>query len=351
MKKTVFFFIMFLAFSLMTACSPDESYTAGYIELDTEEIVMEPYVQGSSALSGGLNENLTRSVTLTGNLIVSRKEITYYEWMTIKKWGSKHLDYEFYSGGRKGSSSDDCSDEHPATCITWRDAIAWCNALSENEGLEPVYYTDSTFKRIYREAYKYEYEPADEDDYNPEDDYEKNIGPECVKWDADGYRLLTEAEWEFLARTNGSGSVSDGAFYSGYSGTGDWSELGDYAWFFGNTTDTFTTKPVGTRKPNCAGLYDMTGNVLEWCWDEASSYSDASGWFTSPEYGIDERTNPVGPASYPAESEKIVRGGCFSDPVEIASFGVKYLAASYRSSCSPVTIDNAVGFRVCRIQK
>lgn len=351
MKRICFFLILFLFSCLMTACSPDEDYTAGHIELDTAEFeINNTYTQGSADIAGGLNNSLTRNVTLTRSLIVSKKEITYYEWMTIKNWGSKNLDYKFYSGGRKGSNSDDCSDEHPATMITWRDAIAWCNALSENEGLEPVYYTDSTFKRIYREPYIYEYEPSD-DDYNPADDYEKNIGPECVKWDAGGYRLLTEAEWEFLARTDGVSSVSDGQYFSGYSG--DPAELGIYAWYSGNTTDTYTTRPVGKKAPNKAGLYDMTGNVCEWCWDEAVSYNISTDrWYkkTFDDFMIDEYYNPVGPESYSAESEKIVRGGCFSDPEYIPSYESisKFLASSYRLSFSPVTTDNAVGFRVCR---
>lgn len=128
----------------------------------------------------------------------------------------------------------------PVETVSWFDAIQFCNALSEHEGLKPTY----------------------------------DIGAqsEPVRWDAqaDGYRLPTEAEWEHACRAG-----TTGARYG---------ELDDIAWYRANSHER--AHDVGGKRPNAWGLYDMLGNVWEWCWDtyDTAVYGDyrvlrGGGWF------------------------------------------------------------------------
>jgi formylglycine-generating enzyme required for sulfatase activity len=122
------------------------------------------------------------------------------------------------------------------------------------------------------------------------------------------YRLPTEAEWEYAARS--------GRKQEKWSGTGDEAILGDYAWYGANSDDT--THEVGTKKPNSLGLYDMTGNVWEWVQD----------WYEDVYYESTSRVNPLGPLT---GSRRVLRGGSWRGAagiVRAASRG--YLAPSRR---------------------
>jgi sulfatase modifying factor 1 len=123
------------------------------------------------------------------------------------------------------------------------------------------------------------------------------------------YRLPYEAEWEYAARSGGK--------HEQWSGTSDLDELGAYSWFADNSGKT--THPVGTRRPNSQGLYDMTGNVWEWCMD----LYDADYYKKSPE------KNPRGPLS---GSCRVVRGGSWLNSAEIVRAASRYInTPSFRS--------------------
>jgi formylglycine-generating enzyme required for sulfatase activity len=112
-------------------------------------------------------------------------------------------------------------DRLPVEGVSWWDAIRFCNALSRSEGLTPAYRLDAD--------------------------------AETVEWDtsADGYRLPTEAEWEHACRAGTTGPR--------------YGELDEVAWYQGNAQGRI--HPVGGKRPNAWGLYDMLGNVWDWCWD------------------------------------------------------------------------------------
>jgi formylglycine-generating enzyme required for sulfatase activity len=176
------------------------------------------------------------------------------------------------------------TDEHPVVNVTWNDAIAFCNELSKLEGLKPYYRIGAG---------------------------EQSGG--------DRYRLPTEAEWEYACR---AGSTTKYGFGD------DASELGQYAWYEGNSG--LKTHPVGQKRPNGFGLFDMHGNVWEWCWD----------WYDSRYYSQSPDADPAGPSRL---SIRVFRGGGWDDdPRSVRS------ANRYRDT--PVSRNGLLGFRVARVQ-
>ena len=133
------------------------------------------------------------------------------------------------------------------------------------------------------------------------------------------FRLPTEAEWEYAAR---GGNRSQGYKYSGSN------NIDDVAWYWANSSNT--THPVGTKAPNELGLYDMSGNVWEWCSDW---YSD---WYGSSYYSSSPSTNPTGPST---GSDRVGRGGSWG-----SSAG--YCRVSIRGSDDPGYRYSSIGFRL-----
>ncbi len=175
-------------------------------------------------------------------------------------------------------------DNQPVIGVTWFDAAAYCNWLSAQDGLAPVY----TFTA----------------------DTVVSLRPK-----ANGYRLLTEAEWEYAAR---GGNTGGNFLYSGSN------ELDPVAWYAENARSR--THPVGQKKPNQLGLYDMTGNVREWCFDYYGPYSATPS------------TDPSGRA---VGKSRVIRGGQFGRNPE-------QQRSTYRTYAPPKFKDYGTGFRLAR---
>jgi formylglycine-generating enzyme required for sulfatase activity len=175
-------------------------------------------------------------------------------------------------------------DNYPMYYVSWYEAIEYCNRRSKKEGLTPVYSgsgNDITFNK-----------------------------------NANGYRLPTEAEWEYAAK---GGSKGNQAFE--YSGSNNVNEV---AWYADNSGGS--THPVGTKAPNDLGLYDMSGNVWEWCWD----------WHG--DYLADFPTDPVGASS---GSYRVERGGSWGSSAQ-------YARSASRGGTEPSNRYDNLGFRLVR---
>jgi len=186
----------------------------------------------------------------------------------------------------------------PVEMVSWYDCIEYCNRRSQREGLTPVYTIDETRQ--------------DPNNTNRYDNVKLIV---TVNWSANGYRLPTEAEWEYAA---GGGQLSRNFTYSGSE------SVGDVAWYYSNSGNT--THPVGTKYANELGLYDMSGNVFEWCWD----------WWYGDNVGTE--SNPKGPNS---GSYRVFRGGSwYYDDFRCKSVYRDFNGAGYT--------DSYWGFRVLR---
>ena len=232
------------------------------------------------------DEKPRHQVTLTKDFLMGKYAVTQSLWESVM--GSNPSRF-------KGAN-------RPVECVSWFDTVKFCNKISELEGLEPAYII--------------------------------NGGDVTCNWTAKGYRLPTEAEWEYSAR---------GGEYHKYSGSENVDEV---AWYDDNSGSE--THPVGQKKPNGFGLYDMSGNVWEWvwdCWPETGDYStetsisiSVENQLDSTEINLDSVENPTG---NPTGSDRVRRGGCWDDIPE----GVR---SSYRDVNDPADQDALLGFRICR---
>lgn len=292
---------------------------------------------------------------------INKYETTYEVWYSIKKV-AEEIGYNFaHSGrpgafGKTGSEPNEKTKYQPVTFISWYDAVVWCNALSEIYGLQPCYkYIDKNKQtEIIRDS----------------SDTSK-LDLAICDWDANGYRLPTETEWEYASRKV-EGGVMTADYVSGQiksvlnleleenTENTEQSELekanesGDFvsnnrvsevdlisedsvSWTFSNTNKTHNVGTAGTQEKdaqvgsgiaNFIGAFDMSGNVLEYCWD----------WF-EPRYSkVKANTRSTG-IKY--GSDRVCRGGSYSPLTIFSSTGDRY-------HYDPNEYYEFLGFRVAR---
>jgi formylglycine-generating enzyme required for sulfatase activity len=218
-------------------------------------------------MAGGGEETPVHSVTVS-SFYLGKYEVTQRQWVALMGSNPSHF---------KG-------DNLPVEQVSWFEAVEFCNRLSVKEGLQPCYTISGTSVSC---------------------DFSKN-----------GYRLPTEAEWEYAAK---GGRSSRGYRYAGGN------DVGAVGWYYGNSG--WTTHAVGGKQANELGLYDMSGNVLEWCWDWYRGYSGGS------------QTDPRGPSS---GQYRLLRGGSWG-----GSDGSS-LRASLRAWYVPGYRVSSFGFRLAR---
>jgi len=220
--------------------------------------------------SGGLPDEILHTVRISGDFLMAETEVTQLQYRNVM--GLMGSNISVFKG-----------DELPVESVSWFDAVAYCNQLSKIEQLPPCYQVSGT-------------------------DVAWKDGVRCT-----GYRLPTEAEWEYAARAP-TGTK--------YSGSDNPDEVAWYGSGAGNTTHA-----VKTKKANGRGIYDLTGNVWEWVWD----------WYVD-KYELLSPTDPMGPAS---GSLRVDRGGSWR-----ADAG--NVRVAHRSRYAPDSRDRNLGFRIVR---
>lgn len=207
-------------------------------------------------------------------------EVTYELWYTVKTWAQGN-GYSFSDSGTEGSegtpgATPSLQALHPVTRINWQNVVVWCNAYNELSGKDPMYCKDENFLYPIKSPSR----------WSSLETLPGNIDNPYVNWNSNGYRLPTEGEWLYAATCANK--------YDNQMGVDEISTIDDVAWYAENTT---TTQPAGTKTANAFGIYDLCGNVAEWCHD----------W--DGDLPSDSTTNYQGPSE---GTERILQGGSWS---------------------------------------
>jgi formylglycine-generating enzyme len=292
-----------LAALLMTGCPPDDDNGGGgsgvTVSMDMVSIPAGTFTMGSPETESNRTYDETQySVTLTA-FSMSKYQVTQEQYQTVMGSNPSY----FSSNPQEG----EIQGKRPVESVSWYDALVFCNKLSIKEGLSPAY--------------------SISDKTNPAD-WGTVPTSSNTTWDAvvivagsNGYRLPTEAQWEYACRANTSTTYNTGDTISDNTG-----------WYGDNSGNK--THEVGKKSANAWGLYDMHGNVYEWCWD----------WYG--DYPSEAQTNPMGASS---GTSRVGRGGSW---VSVA----KYLRSARRISFNPYQRGSGIpnseninlGFRLVR---
>jgi formylglycine-generating enzyme required for sulfatase activity len=280
--------VLTIVITSVNGISAQQLNSSGYMKIaaaELEQLVLANMVlvpAGSfqmGSTSGDGDERPVHQVTISKPFYMGKYQVTQKEWYEVMGTTIRQQrDMADKSWPLRGEG-----DNYPMYYVNWLEAVEYCNKRSLKEGLTPAYGGSGN-----------------------------NIS---CDFKATGYRLPTEAEWEFAAR----GGNKDPMAYE-YSGGNNVDAVG---WYTGNSGSK--THPVGTIAPNSLGLYDMSGNVWEWCWDWYGNYSGS-------------QTDPVGASS---GTFRVRRGGSWI-------YAAGYLRSAYRGIITPAKRGYDLGFRLVR---
>jgi formylglycine-generating enzyme required for sulfatase activity len=295
------FYIFISAFALFAGSLYGQSSSSKMVLIPAKDSTFQ-----MGSVNGNEDEKPVHAVIFTYNFWMDKTEITQADYDSLMS-----ASYSGYNQPSWGSPYG-VGDNYPVYAIEWDDAALYCNALSRKEGLDSVYsYTSISG--------------------HPGDGCQL-VGL-TINYEADGYRLPTEAEWEYACRAGSTTDFFWGKDYGSYpASAADTSEVSGYAvwsansWALSAESSDYGTHPVAGKEPNAFGLYDMAGNVYEWIND----------WFT--EYTSEAQTDPTGTEE---ETYRFVRGGSWGNSAD-------YLRSSNRQFSSPDYYIYFCGFRTVR---
>ncbi|MGE5604628.1 MAG: formylglycine-generating enzyme family protein [Bacteroidota bacterium] len=265
------------------------------------------FTSDDNTISG--DPNLPGPINVANAYWIAETEVTYKLWTAVYTWATDAArgayQYYFQNAGKMGDDSGTGTDQHPATSVNWRDAMVWCNALTEYYNAQngtslACVYVDNTNAII-------------------RDSRDSNAAV-CDNATADstakGFRLPTSDEWELAARYKDGSTWTAGNYASGAAAAyTDAVATAAVAWYHENSASS--THPVGEKSANALNLRDMSGNVREWCFDR-----------------------------YPVifgGSCRILRGGDWSVDAD-------YLQVGYVDYGNPGDVNVVIGFRPVRTQ-
>jgi len=274
MKKTLFAIII-LAFTLHTAV------TAQTVPADMVMIKGGTFTMGSPSNERWCDNGEVQHQVTVSSFYMGKYEVTQKEYLEIMGTNPSYL---------KG-------DNLPVEQVSWYDAVEYCNKRSQKEGLTLAYTIDKN--------------RSDPNNKNNRDDVKWTV---TLNKNANGYRLPTEAEWEYVCRAGTTTPFSTGNNITTNQANYDGEEYRE------------KTTPVGSFAPNPWGFYDMHGNVYEWCWDWYGNYSSRP------------QTDSVGAVS---GSGRVIRGGNWGCSVES-------VRSAFRSYFYPFYRYSGIGFRLAR---
>jgi formylglycine-generating enzyme required for sulfatase activity len=274
-----------------TTNTPNSFTPAGMVLIQAKDVSFQ-----MGSIAGLDDEAPVHSVTFTGNFWMDTTEVTQDDYQTLMS--------QAYSGYTTPSWHDPygLGAHYPAYYVTWGDAALYCNARSLRDGLDTIY----TYSAIVGT-------PGNMCELS-------DVVSDLTK---SGYSLPTEAQWEFAARGGATTDFSWGKDYDPYPETeSDSAEVSNYAiwcmnsWQYGAEESAFGTHQVASKLPNAYSLYDMAGNLYEWCNDWYGEYSSASA------------TDPAGPTT---GDWRCVRGGSWGNfPLHLRSSNRTFFIPDYQ---------------------
>lgn len=259
------------------------------------------FTMGNSVVEDDISDAPSHQVTLSAYYI-ARNLVTKTEWDAVRTWAVGNGYSDLAAGSGKAGN-------HPVQTVSWWDCIKYCNARSQKEGLVPVYKVGGAVMKTGTTV------PA-------------------ADWNANGYRLPTEAEWEKAARGGLSGqrfpwgatiSHTQANYFGSSDDTYDLSVVKNHHPTYATGGFPYTS-PVESFAANGYGLKDMAGNVWQWCWD----------W-----YGAYDTGSPTDPRGVPSGMFRVIRGGSWDDYASSCR-------VAFRNSLTSDNSSDTFGFRVVR---